>query len=291
MHPVYDVCLPCAAACGWDPRCEACIAEEKDANLVRDDHIATCDPGRRGSASVSEEPAGSTVNSELTVGDPLEVALAEVQRFRARVHALAAERDKATAKLASLRQFMAEALRRHGEEMTRLGSHPQHHISGYGQAAAAAIIGERDEGRQEIDSLKQRIAEYEHAITVGRRQAADGWTLHREEEQWSVWWKTPGGGLNVSVPTDDTDDPEAAAHALHADVGGEVKHRLLRTYESQWGPAEQRDVCCDLHGRNCEQGGEECCERCTEAHHFEIGHGGVPCSSPDLSAAEQPEGS
>jgi hypothetical protein len=41
--------------------------------------------------------------------------------------------------------------------------------------------------------------------------------------------------------------------------------------------------CCDLHGRNCEQGGEECCEWCTEAHHFEVGHGGVPCSNPDLS--------
>ena len=41
--------------------------------------------------------------------------------------------------------------------------------------------------------------------------------------------------------------------------------------------------CCDLHGRNCEQGGEECCRSCTEAHHFEIGHGGVPCSNPDLS--------
>ena len=41
--------------------------------------------------------------------------------------------------------------------------------------------------------------------------------------------------------------------------------------------------CCDLHGRNCEQGGEECCWQCTEAHHFKIGHGGVPCPAPDLS--------
>ncbi len=49
-------------------------------------------------------------------------------------------------------------------------------------------------------------------------------------------------------------------------------------------------ACCDLHGRHCEQGGEECCERCTEAHHFEIGHGGVPCSSPDLSRQERSDG-
>lgn len=46
--------------------------------------------------------------------------------------------------------------------------------------------------------------------------------------------------------------------------------------------------CCDLHGRNCEQGGEECCRNCTEAHHFEPGHGGVPCSSPNLSLNGDP---
>lgn len=50
------------------------------------------------------------------------------------------------------------------------------------------------------------------------------------------------------------------------------------------GSTPDSGQCCDLHGRNCEQGGEECCWRCTEAHHFEIGHGGVPCSAPDLSA-------
>jgi hypothetical protein len=58
----------------------------------------------------------------------------------------------------------------------------------------------------------------------------------------------------------------------------------------QWSPCEVRraevadDRCCDMHGRNCEQGGEECCVWCTEAHHFDPGHGGVPCSNPDLSA-------
>lgn len=56
-------------------------------------------------------------------------------------------------------------------------------------------------------------------------------------------------------------------------------------------PAEQPGRCCDLHGRNCEQGGEECCAHCTEAHHFAPGHGGVPCSAPDLSGnAEAPAG-
>jgi hypothetical protein len=62
----------------------------------------------------------------------------------------------------------------------------------------------------------------------------------------------------------------------------EVRDAVERR-ERAWEPAEQPGACCDLHGRNCEQGGEECCERCTEAHHFETGHGGVPCSSPDLS--------
>lgn len=49
-----------------------------------------------------------------------------------------------------------------------------------------------------------------------------------------------------------------------------------------------RQKCCDLHGHNCEQGGEECCRACTEAHHFEPDHGGVPCSSPNLSLNGDP---
>lgn len=74
-------------------------------------------------------------------------------------------------------------------------------------------------------------------------------------------------------------------------VHGEHEWLLLGAFRSQCpGCAEQPEPCCDLHGRNCEQGGEECCEHCTEAHHFEIGHGGVPCSSPDLSAAQPEDG-
>lgn len=60
---------------------------------------------------------------------------------------------------------------------------------------------------------------------------------------------------------------------------GEVARRVAK----RGGAVKIRETCCDLHGRNCEQGGDECCHDCTEAHHSDIGHGGVPCSSPDLS--------
>ena len=58
---------------------------------------------------------------------------------------------------------------------------------------------------------------------------------------------------------------------------------VARRVAERRGAAVIRETCCDLHGRNCEQGGEECCGDCTEVHHFKAGHGGVPCSSPDLS--------
>lgn len=56
-------------------------------------------------------------------------------------------------------------------------------------------------------------------------------------------------------------------------------HTLARWILDRWPP------CCDLHGRTCEQGGDECCMRCTETRHFDPGHGGVPCSSPHLSGS------
>jgi hypothetical protein len=57
--PLGDVgvCVPCAADCGWDPHCEACAVEARDYRATRVDHIATCGPGRLGSAPASEEPA------------------------------------------------------------------------------------------------------------------------------------------------------------------------------------------------------------------------------------------
>lgn len=44
--------------------------------------------------------------------------------------------------------------------------------------------------------------------------------------------------------------------------------------------AYPRGACCDLHGSNCEQGGEECCDDCTERLHFADNHGGLECSAP-----------
>lgn len=65
----YRVCQPCAAACGWDPRCEACIAEEKQHDLVRDDHIATCDPGRRAAGGATGNPELKVDESWFTTAD------------------------------------------------------------------------------------------------------------------------------------------------------------------------------------------------------------------------------
>lgn len=47
--------------------------------------------------------------------------------------------------------------------------------------------------------------------------------------------------------------------------------------------AYPRGACCDLHGSNCEQGGEECCDDCTERLHFADNHGGLECSAPVLA--------
>jgi hypothetical protein len=53
------------------------------------------------------------------------------------------------------------------------------------------------------------------------------------------------------------------------------------------------NMCCDLHGRNCEPPGDLCCEDCTEARHAgwtderrvrRYGHpAGEVCANPDLS--------
>ncbi len=43
----YDVCVPCAAANGWDPRCEACISEDRGNDGHGLQHVATCGPGKR----------------------------------------------------------------------------------------------------------------------------------------------------------------------------------------------------------------------------------------------------
>lgn len=117
---------------------------------------------------------------------------------------------------------------------------------------------------------------YDDGVRQGRRQATEGW-----EREWSVRYE-PDGYVHGGKFT------EAGAKARAAELDGTVVSRLV----GPWETAEQPDPCCDLHGRNCEQGGEECCWRCTEAYHFRIGHGGVPCSNPDLSgddAAEQPK--
>lgn len=61
LHAIYGVCLLCAAASGWDPKCEACLAESRDYRVSRDDHVVTCDPGRRAKRRQSHGSAPVTL--------------------------------------------------------------------------------------------------------------------------------------------------------------------------------------------------------------------------------------
>jgi hypothetical protein len=129
----------------------------------------------------------------------------------------------------------------------------------------------------------------EQGLAAGRSQATEGW-----EREWGV---AADAGVYVYVTE------RAAREAVRdSPAPRPVVSRLVGSWEpdEQHEPAPAQPMvvttgggtpnsapCCDLHGRNCEQG-DECCYQCTEAYHFRIGHGGVPCSSPDLSAV-QPE--
>lgn len=41
----FRVCVPCAAAEGWDPECAACLAEGRGETGHGLEHVATCAPG------------------------------------------------------------------------------------------------------------------------------------------------------------------------------------------------------------------------------------------------------
>jgi len=81
-------------------------------------------------------------------------------------------------------------------------------------------------------------AAYERGLAEGGRQATEGLTLQHEDEQWSIWWHSEGGGLNVSVPDESEAEPETAAWAFQASVGGEVKRRRRVLLVGEWEPAE-----------------------------------------------------
>jgi hypothetical protein len=94
-------------------------------------------------------------------------------------------------------------------------------------------------------------AAYERGKAEQRRErtldalAHSGWsdlTLQHEDEQWSVWWNSPGGGLNVTVPTDDEADHEAACLSFQAEHGGEIKRRSRVTLVGEWHIVDQPEL-------------------------------------------------
>lgn len=54
----FRVCVPCTAACGWDPPCDACRAEDRGGVEFALEHIDTCDPGRRMLRYIAEAERG-----------------------------------------------------------------------------------------------------------------------------------------------------------------------------------------------------------------------------------------
>lgn len=54
----WRVCVPCTEACGWDPLCAACKAEDAGGVEWALEHIDTCSPGKRMLRYVAEAEAG-----------------------------------------------------------------------------------------------------------------------------------------------------------------------------------------------------------------------------------------
>ena len=85
---------------------------------------------------------------------------AEVKRLRVRVHEAVDECQRrygpVESQLAKLRGLMYRARDLHNAEMAKTGHQPNTHISGYGQATAAMLIGELDKARAELSTSEAR---------------------------------------------------------------------------------------------------------------------------------------
>lgn len=164
-HPTYRVCISCAAECGWDPRCEACLAEDKDSTVKRDDHIATCDSGRQLTPSTvaSTELGGASVNRELTVDDPdvvEELGLDGTPEGASLRYELVAAYERGRAENA---EALAEAQRVADSLGRRLGVR-------FGEieqlrAESAQMRDERDEARRDLEKTQVLL---EHAEQYAR---------------------------------------------------------------------------------------------------------------------------
>jgi hypothetical protein len=81
----FDVCVPCAALCGWDPPCDACKYEDAGDEGHGLRHVATCDGNR-----VQADPARI-----LEIADLSSKAMAAQRRVAAAVRDEAYERGLA----------------------------------------------------------------------------------------------------------------------------------------------------------------------------------------------------
>ncbi len=173
---------------------------------------------------------------------------AERDRLRTRIHEVASNEQKRSGKLESeltkLRGLMAQALRNHNDEMVRIGNQPGTYISGYGQAAAALIIGERDAASArvaELELLLEQAEQYardlqdgtapglderlEEVRAEGRHQATEGW-----EREWGlILHGHPQCVMN-----------EHAARGIAADPRAGVEATVVSRLVGPWEPAEQR---------------------------------------------------
>jgi hypothetical protein len=88
----HAVCVPCAAACGWDPECVACGVEDRG-GVAEVPHVATCDPGMRARAAICKCPVG-LCRCGHSPGDRFRAGRrTAAERILARARALQADMD------------------------------------------------------------------------------------------------------------------------------------------------------------------------------------------------------
>lgn len=108
---------------------------------------------------------------------------------------------------------------------------------------------------------------------------------HADDQHECQHYEPESPPRDPAPPLDDVDTVlhNIGAAALPPIYAGQPMGEFVQNYAT-WrralGGNARPAACCDLHGSNCEQGGEECCDDCTERLHFADNHGGLECSAP-----------